>query len=158
MRVTTYKATMDADYKNTVLVREKSSNYSTLDRLDKPEQVATLMNDVFSLNIMSEEYCYIICTDNRNRVMGFFEISHGTTNSSLVSARSIYIRALLLGAVAIILVHNHPSGDSSPSSEDINVTKNIYHAGQLIDINLLDHIIVAGNDYYSFKENNLIIQ
>lgn len=107
MRITTYKAKIDNDYRNTILVREKSSNYTALDNLDKPEKVVALMNDVFSLNLMAEEYCFLICVDSKNHPTGFFEISHGTINSSLVSARSVYSRALLLGAANILLIHNH---------------------------------------------------
>lgn len=158
MRITTYKAKMDTDYKNTVLVRDKSSNYTALNNLDKPQQIVEVMNNVFSLNMMAEEYCFLICVNSKNCPVGFFEISHGTINSSLVSARSIYSRALLVGAANIFLIHNHPSGCITPSTEDLQITQKLYEAGLLLDIQLLDHIIIAGTDYYSFKENNLIIQ
>lgn len=158
MRITTYKAKIDNDYRNTILVREKSSNYTALNNLDKPKQVVDVMNNVFSLNLMAEEYCFLICVDSKNHPVGFFEISHGTINSSLVSGRSVYSRALLLGAANILLIHNHPSGCTTPSTEDIQITEKLYNAGLLLDVQLLDHIIIAGSDYYSFKENNLIIQ
>lgn len=158
MRITTYKAKMDNDYRNTILVREKSSNYTTLENLSEPKEVVNVMNDVFSLNLMAEEYCFLICVDSKNHPVGFFEISHGTINASLVSGRSIYSRALLLGSANILLIHNHPSGITTPSTEDIQITEKVYNAGLLLDVQLLDHIIIAGNDYYSFKENKLIIQ
>lgn len=158
MRITTYKATIDKEYRNAVLVKEKSSNYSSLDSLDTPSKIVEVMNNMFSLNIMAEEFCYMICVDTKNHPIGFFEISHGTVNASLISVRSIFSRAMLLGATNIILVHNHPSGEISPSVEDVNVTTRIYTAGQLMDLHLLDHIIIGGNSYYSFRENKLVIE
>lgn len=158
MRITTYKATIDSEYRNAVLVKEKSSNYSSLDNLDAPQKIVEVMNNVFSLNIMAEEFCYMICVDTKNHPIGIFELSHGTVNASLISVRSVFLRAMLLGATNIILVHNHPSGETSPSVEDVNITTRIYTAGQLMDLHLLDHIIIGGNTYYSFKENKLVIE
>ncbi len=83
-------------------------------------------------------------------------ITIGTVNSSLISAREIFIDALKANAVFIILVHNHPSGDPIPSREDIKVTGRIREAGELIGITLLDHIIIGDNCYLSFKEKDLL--
>ena len=82
-------------------------------------------------------------------------ISVGTVNSSLISAREIFIDALKADAVHIILVHNHPSGDPSPSKEDILVTQRVKEAGRLIGVTLIDHIIIGDNCYVSLKEKNL---
>lgn len=83
-------------------------------------------------------------------------IGKGTVNNCLVCNREIFIRALLSGAVNIILCHNHPSGETTPSSEDIKITKAVSEAGKLIGITLLDHIIIGGDSYYSFDEFNLL--
>lgn len=93
----------------------------------------------------------MIATDTKQKVLGVFEISHGTVNTSLISPREVFIRALLCGADYIILVHNHPSGNSHPSMEDKKVTERIKECGELMNIKLLDHIII-GDDYYSFQE------
>ena len=79
-------------------------------------------------------------------------ISRGTVNASLISVREIMISALRHRAVHMILVHNHPSGDPSPSREDMEVTRRTAEAGALIGITLADHIIIGDHSYYSFKE------
>ena len=94
----------------------------------------------------------MLALNTKCRVIGLFEISHGTVNECLVSPREVLIRALLCGAAAIFLVHNHPSGDPQPSTMDTVVTKRMQQACKMIGIELLDHIIV-GDHYYSFLEN-----
>ena len=89
--------------------------------------------------------------NTKNKVIGVFEISHGNVNSSIVGTREIFQKALLANAVSIILMHNHPSGDPSPSREDIEVTRRIVEAGKIIGIQVLDHIII-GDRYSSLKE------
>jgi DNA repair protein RadC len=84
-----------------------------------------------------------------------FELSHGNVNSSIVSVREMFQKALLANAVSIIVMHNHPSGDCKPSREDIKVTERMVEAGKLIGVEVLDHIIV-GKDYYSLKEHGYL--
>lgn len=91
---------------------------------DSPEKVCTLAKNLGLLEA-AEEYVYTLALDNKNKATGLFEISHGTVSSSVISPREIYIRALLLGASSIILFHNHPSGDVTPSKDDILVTKRV---------------------------------
>ena len=76
-------------------------------------------------------------------------------NSSLISPRELFIDALQMGAVYIILIHNHPSGDPTPSKDDILITKRVNEAGNLIGIELLDHIIIGDNSYVSFREKGI---
>ena len=80
----------------------------------------------------------------------------GTANSSLISSRDIFLQALKYNAVFIVLLHNHPSGDATPSNNDISVTRSVSDAGELIGIKLLDHIIIGDNSYVSLKEKNYI--
>ena len=108
----------------------------------------------FRLNKQSEEYVYMIALNTKCRPLGIFEVSHGAVNSSICNPREIFIKALLCGASGIILAHNHPSGDPTPSKEDERVYKRIKDAGNIIGIELLDNIIV-GNGYFSFRENNM---
>lgn len=103
----------------------------------------------------AEEYFYCLCFDNAGHLNGCFEVSHGTVNGSLVSAREVLQKALMLGAVSIILTHNHPSGDPTPSGEDVNTTKRIESASEIIGIQLLDHIVVGHFGSYSMKYNSL---
>jgi len=97
-----------------------------------------------------------VMLDTKNSFLGDVELSKGTVNTSLISAREIFLQALSHQAVNIILVHNHPSGDPTPSAEDIKVTKQISNAGELVGIKLLDHIIIGDQKYISFNEEHLL--
>ena len=92
----------------------------------------------------------MISLDYKCHPLGFFEVSHGTVNSSIVDPRSVFIRALLSGATSIILCHNHPSGDCTPSKEDVLLTKRIKEGGELLGIELLDHVII-GTGFLSMR-------
>ena len=91
----------------------------------------------------------LLMLNTKSRLLGETEISKGTVNASLVSPRELFVEALQKNAVSIILLHNHPSGDPTPSMEDIILTKRIKEAGNLIGIELLDHIIIGNNCYVS---------
>lgn len=121
---------------------------------NSPENVYKLATKTLNLLEAAEEYVYLITLNNKNKLTGLFEVSHGTVNSSILSPREIYIRALLLGATNIIIFHNHPSGDPEPSKENIRVTKRLKAAGELLGVELLDHLIV-GDKYYSFREEQM---
>lgn len=150
MRITKYRTELN-DNKHNVLVKEKAFNYQC-NNLSSPESIAELLNECFRLNKMAEEYLYMIALDTKCHPLGVFEVSHGTVDSSLVSPREVFIRAILCGATHIILSHNHPSGVVTPSKEDREVYKRIKESGKLIGIELLDNIII-GDGYYSFLEH-----
>lgn len=154
MRITTYATELDSDRKN-ILVKESSSNYPDIDRLDSPEKVANILNGVFHAKAKAEEHLWLIALDNKCKPIGVFEVSHGTVNSSAISPREIFVRLCLCGAANCILAHNHPSGDATPSQDDINATSRIKEAGELMDIRLLDHVII-GQEYYSFREQSTL--
>ena len=101
---------------------------------------------------LEQEELRIVYLDTRLRLMRDQILTRGTVNASVLSVREIMIGALRHRAVHLILIHNHPSGDPSPSSEDRSVTKQVAEAGALIGIRLADHIIIGDNRYYSFKE------
>ena len=86
------------------------------------------------------------------------DVSTGTINSTLVSPRELFVEALQKNAVSIILLHNHPSGDPTPSKEDLLATRRIREAGALIGIELLDHIIIGDNCYFSLREKGFFSQ
>lgn len=155
MRITKYSMELDTDRKN-ILVKEDSKNYPAINRLDSPEKVKDMLNYIYNAKAKAEEHMWLIALDTKCNLIGLFEISHGTVNASLVSPREIFIRLCLCGAASCILAHNHPSGDTTPSTEDIKVTSRIKEVGEMMNINLLDHIII-GDIYYSFRENNNVI-
>ena len=102
------------------------------------------------------EQCRVMMLNTRSMLLAEKQLSVGTVNASLISAREIFLEALKCQAVYIILIHNHPSGDPHPSREDILLTKRIWEAGELIGISLLDHIIIGDRSYVSLREENLM--
>lgn len=98
----------------------------------------------------------VIMLNSKSVYLGDVNVSVGTVNASFASAREIYLEALKYKAVNICLLHNHPSGDPTPSRSDIESTQKIVQAGEIIGIRLMDHIIIGDNRYVSFKENGII--
>lgn len=115
-----------------------------------------MMNDIYKMSELAEEYVYMIALNTKGRILGIFEIGHGSVNGCLVGIREVMLRALLCGAVNIILIHNHPSGDCEPSTEDFELFNRLSEAGKIIGIPLVDNIIIAGDSYKSFKEEGII--
>ncbi len=91
-----------------------------------------------------------------NRVIGFEIISEGTLNSAVVHPREVFRGAIVATCANIIIAHNHPSGNTEPSQEDIALTKKLIEAGKILDISVYDHLIFADNTYLSFVEKRLI--
>ncbi|AJF62358.1 MAG: DNA replication and repair protein RadC [archaeon GW2011_AR20] len=101
-----------------------------------------------------KEVLSIILLDTKNKIISFKEgITIGILNSSLIHPREIFKEAIKESANSVILVHNHPSGDPNPSQKDIEITKKIFEAGELLGINVLDHVIIGDESYWSYKEN-----
>jgi DNA repair protein RadC len=117
-----------------------------------PEDVFKLIKS--KLKDYSKEHFYIIALTTRNTVIS--EISVGTLNSSLVHPREVFNEAIRQKANSIILVHNHPSGDTTPSKQDIEITKKLNKAANILGISIFDHIIISKNCYFSFKNRGLI--
>lgn len=105
-----------------------------------------------------EEQEVLICMmlDTKEHLLGEQVISRGTVNASLVSPRELFLAALSYHAVSILLIHNHPSGDPSPSREDKQITKRVAAVGELLGIELLDHIIIGDHRFCSFMQENLL--
>jgi len=103
-----------------------------------------------------QEHFIAIFLNIRNIPIGWREISRGTLTSNLVHPREVYMAAIKLAAAALIVCHNHPSGVSDPSREDIEVTKRLKQAGNVLGIELLDHVIVSENSYTSLKEQGVL--
>ena len=122
--------------------------------LDTPKKVA--MYYMEELRHLEKENVLIALLDSKNQLLGTLVSSIGTINSSLFSPREILVDALKNNAVGIIILHNHPSGDPSPSKEDLIATHKILDASKIIGINMLDHIIIGDKTFYSFKEENII--
>jgi DNA repair protein RadC len=114
--------------------------------------------DVFSFfkkecSSLDREVFYVVLLDTKHKVLSKEVVSVGTLNSAIIHPREVFKSAISWSAHAIILVHNHPSGDPSPSDEDREVTKILMKAGETLGIKVLDHVIIGDNDFWSFKEN-----
>ena len=154
-RMTKYKTRL-TENKRVVLEKEVSMNYPNLSyAIKSPDDAAQIGKEFMHIHEEPEEYMYMICMNTKNKVIGVFEISHGTVNSSLVSPREVFQKALLANAVSVIFMHNHPSGDCTASREDIDITKRLVEAGKIVGIEVLDHIIV-GDRYSSLKEKGYV--
>lgn len=103
-----------------------------------------------------QELLYCMMLDNKNHLLAEQLLSRGTANATLITPREVFLEAVRYHALCLILVHNHPSGDPSPSSCDVDVTNRICQAGELLGIHLLDHIIIGDQKYFSFREQNLL--
>lgn len=103
-----------------------------------------------------QEHMKLLMLNSKSKLLGETDISKGTVNASLITPRELFIEALQKNAVAIVILHNHPSGDPSPSREDMLTTRRIREAGALIGIELLDHIIIGNNCYMSFREEGIL--
>ena len=123
--------------------------------LNSPELIFNFLNKYLRLRKRTEEYVYLICFDTKSHPLGLFEISHGTVNSAVLSPREIYMKALLCGAANIVMVHNHPSGDVSPSQVDMNAMERIKSVGELLSLPLMDFII-CGDGYFSAKKQSIL--
>jgi DNA repair protein RadC len=131
----------------------KQTAFKKLKFTDSATVASYYMED---LRHLTQENLMVVMLDNKCNLIKDMILTIGTANSSLVSPRDIFLQALKYGAVFIVLLHNHPSGDATPSGSDISVTKNVYNAGELLGIHLLDHIIIGDNDYVSLKEQEYI--
>lgn len=107
---------------------------------------------------LEKEYVYMLMFDSKHRLLRDVRISEGTINRSMLSPREVFVEALRYDAVYIILVHNHPSGDPTPSQADIEITQSIFEAGKLIGVQLSDHIVLGNNCYVSMAERGVLYQ
>jgi DNA repair protein RadC len=133
--------------------------YNCNNKLDKIGLNSAELIYKYFLNILSEkkqEYFYVVYLDTKGKYIGKKCLFIGTINSSIVHPREIFKEAYLLSANGIACVHNHPSGDSSPSKEDILITKKIREISLIHGINFIDHIIIGNGNYFSFYENKML--
>jgi DNA repair protein RadC len=118
-----------------------------------PDDVAGLVRS--RLKDKKKEYFLALLLDTRNRLIKAAEISVGSLDSSIVHPREVFKEAISASAAAVIFVHNHPSGDPEASEDDVNLTKRLAEAGEVVGIEVLDHIIIGDNKYTSLKRDGL---
>ena len=128
---------------------------------EKPTKIKTAF-DIYLLLVeevknLQQETFYVIYLNTKGDVITYENIFKGTLNSLLIHPREIFKRAYQLSSNALILVHNHPSGNSEPSEQDIKVTKEIIEAGDLLKIDVVDHLIIGSNEFYSIRNKRKTI-
>lgn len=135
----------------------KKSVFALRDRenLASPSYVEGFLR---SIELDKEERECLVCIilDSKNKIKGFQRISTGTIEMAIVHPRELFRPAIMNGGSAILMCHNHPSGDPNPSMNDIHLTSMVKDAGKILDIRLLDHIIVGEIGYFSFREKNIL--
>lgn len=117
--------------------------------IDGPQAAYEAVQDIADLE---QEVVVAVLLNQRNRSLGRVLVTVGTVNQSLVSPRELFREAILANAVAIVIAHNHPSGDARPSREDIDLTLRMVRAGEIIGIRVLDHIVVGDGTFTSLQE------
>ncbi|MFP4403052.1 MAG: RadC family protein [Candidatus Woesearchaeota archaeon] len=133
------------------LCKRINLNTEKIINLNSPKKVFLYMKD--ALKNLNQEHFFVLCLNSKNCLVSQKIVSIGTINSTIIHPREIFRDAIKNSACSIIIVHNHPSGCSKPSNEDLEITKNIIDASKLISIQILDHIIIGNNNYWSYKEN-----
>lgn len=154
MKLVTYETHLDKETRQPVLVRERVRNYPTTDAIRNPSDAVGILEFLYDASTLTEEHVWLLCLNAKKRVVGVFEVSHGTISCSFIPPREIFMKACLAGAASIIVAHNHPSGDITPSKTDADATKQLASASKVLGIGLDDHIVIgACGAYYSFMEN-----
>lgn len=118
-----------------------------------PSDVANLL--IAEMSFLEQEHLRVVLLNTRNQVMGIPEVYKGSVHTSLIRVGEIFRQAIKENCPAIIVVHNHPSGDPTPSPDDVEITRQIVEAGKLLDIEVLDHLIIGQRRYISLKEKGL---
>lgn len=138
------------------LVREKEEKYMEK-QANSPQAVADIINEVFNMDTQPFETFVMMALDTKKRPVGCFAVSQGSLNGTIVEPREVFQRAILVNADSIVVAHNHPSGEVIPSFKDMDATRVLKEAGELLRIELVDHIIIGENGkYYSFRENGQV--
>lgn len=134
------------------LVRESTKIYDVSRQIKCPEDAYHMIEEIFHLSAKTKEHFGMLSLNVKNQVIGAHLLHVGTLNASIVHPRDVFQQALLNNAASLMIFHNHPSNNTTPSPEDIEVTKRLQEAGVIMGIELLDHLIVGEHTFTSLKE------
>ncbi|WP_315080645.1 JAB domain-containing protein [uncultured Clostridium sp.] len=135
------------------VIKESSVLYSNR-RISTPIEAVNLLRNL--LEDCDREKMLVCCLNTKNEPTNISVVSIGSLNSSIVHPREVFKTAIVSNSASILIAHNHPSGNTTPSKEDINVTERIKKSGEIIGIKMIDHIIIGENSYTSLKEEGII--
>lgn len=121
--------------------------------IQSPDDAATLL--LYKMGALEQEHLRVLLLDTRNRLIRMVDVYRGSLNASVIRVSEAFRDAVRSNAASIIVAHNHPSGDPTPSPEDVNVTRALVDAGRLLDIEVLDHLVIGKNSYVSLKAKGL---
>lgn len=130
------------------MVKEKEVEYKQT-RISTAKDIVNFMNEIENIDLLAEESTFVLCLNTKNEIISYSEIAKGGTSFCNFDMKTLFKNILLTNANKFILVHNHPSGDSTPSKNDIEITKQIKKASEIMNVNFLDHLVIAGNNYSS---------
>ena len=133
------------------VVREKREGYGSLAQFRNSRDIYEAFRERFEK--ADREEFLVLLLDGKNKLLGFNVVSVGSLTSSLVHPREVFKVAILGNAASIILLHNHPAGDPIPSGEDLSITKRLCEVGEIMGIQVLDHIVIGDGRYISFLED-----
>jgi DNA repair protein RadC len=133
---------------------ENSSSETTKITVKSPEDVVKTARNL--LKGKKKEHFLVICLDTRNHLIKTSTVSIGSLDCSIVHPREVFKDAISSSAASVIFIHNHPSGDPTPSEDDIKMTKRLIEAGEIIGIEVLDHIVICDSEHLSMKAKNLV--
>lgn len=134
------------------LVKESSKRYDIENVIKSPSSAYEIVEEVLGLSKKTQEHFVLLSLNTKNQIIGIHTLHIGTVDMSVVHSRDVFQRAILNNATNIMVCHNHPSGNTEPSRQDIDMTKRLKQGSEILGINLLDHIIV-GDDFTSMKEH-----
>ena len=138
------------------LKRVKEKGYIYEGKMDCSVSVYDFCKEKLALHEATKEQFLVFALDTKLQVTGFTVVSIGTLDSAAVHPRDVFSFLIVSNAKSFICVHNHPSGDPKPSAEDFNITRKLQEVGELVGIDMLDHIIYTDESYYSFKVENCL--
>lgn len=121
--------------------------------MHSPQDVANLV--MAEMDLLEQEHLRVLLLNTKNQVLAMPEVYKGNVNSTLVRVGEVFREAVCEGSPALIVVHNHPSGDPTPSSDDVEMTRQMVEAGQLLGIDVLDHIVIGRQSFVSLRERGL---
>lgn len=124
------------------------------EKIENPESVFNLLKN--EIGNKKKESFYILSLTTRNNLISVDKVSTGTLSASLAHPREVFLPAIKNSASTVIIVHNHPSGDTQPSEDDLDITKRLIEAGKILGIDVVDHIIISKDSFCSFKEKSLL--
>lgn len=131
-----------------LILKEENIEYD-FNRIRNAKDVIEFMNSIEQMNLLAEETTFLICLNTKNEIVAYSEIAKGGIDQCPIDIKTIFKTVLSSNANKFILIHNHPSGDSTPSQADKNITKRIKQASDIMNIEFLDHIVIAGDKFTS---------